>query len=112
MTEALAYKTIVTTFIEQNEELFIIGTQTPFWIKTFINSAILNQRNKTRHVILFLNPFSQDAWGHGLECMLRFYWKPIDDSVCAKTLVNTLSLIFWAFILAITVNVLFEFWWE
>jgi hypothetical protein len=95
----MEYKTIINTFIEHNKVLFIIGVQAPFWLKTFINSAIANERDKTEYFILFLNPFSQDAREHGLECMLRFYWKPIDNSIPAKRTVNVLSLIFGLFIL-------------
>jgi hypothetical protein len=110
MTEAAAYKTIITTFVEQNEVFFIIGVQAPFWIKTFINSGILNQRDKTQHFILFLNPFSRHAMEHGFECILRLYWKPVGDSISSKKTVNILSLIFGIFILSAIVNNLFESW--
>ena len=110
MNEAVEYKTILTVLAEQNAIFFIVIVQAPFWIKTFINSGILNQRDKTEHFILFLNPFSQDAQQHGLECMLRFYWKPAGDSIPGKKLVNFLSLTFALFIFSAIVNSVVEFY--
>lgn len=109
-TQAEEYRTFLSIFVEQHLILFILTAQAPFWIKFTINSAILNRRDNTDHFIFFLLPFSEGAMEHGLECFLRFYWKPEGESVLQKRIVNGLSLIFGLIILAAIVNVSVEAW--
>ena len=87
-------KDILIKFIDEHELLISVALIAPFWIRVFINSQILNRRDKTEHVILFLNPFSANAWTHGLESMFRFYWSDNGNDKKAKKTVNYLSLLF------------------
>ncbi|MCP4461065.1 MAG: hypothetical protein GY816_24045 [Cytophagales bacterium] len=105
------YQTFLSTFVENNEALFVIVIQIPFWFKTFVNSYLINQRDETQHFILLLNPFSEDAWQHGFESMFRFYWtlnEPANRGT--KKLVNILSAIFGATVLLVILNSLYEWY--
>jgi hypothetical protein len=110
MTNTEEYRTILTELVDRYEIMFIILIHAPFWIKTFINSSIINSRDNTEHFLLLLNPFSSSAREHGLESALRFYWKPVDGDIRQKKLVNYLSL-FFAILIAISfINNMVEFW--
>ena len=103
------YQTFLSTFVDSNIVFLVITIQVPFWIKTFVNSYLINQRDKTQHFILLLNPFSEDAWQHGFESLFRFYWTLREpENRRTKKLVNILSAIFGATVLLIVLNELYE----
>lgn len=91
------FQTFVKDLVERHEMMTIVIGASPFWIRVFINSYIINRRDHTRYFILFLLP-SEGAIAHGLESMFRFYWKPEDQNIGAKKASNVCSLIFAAFV--------------
>ena len=78
----------------QNFPLIFTLICLPLWFKVFINNWLLNRINDTNYFLLFLNPFSQKAIFHGLNCIVTFYWKQDGVYPTTKKTVNYLSLIF------------------
>jgi len=91
----------IARFIHDHEFLISLIIMFPFWTRSFINSFIINRRDKTDHFVLFLNPFSASAWSHGLEGLFRFYWSVNGSNKVAKLIVNYLSLIFWILVIIV-----------
>ena len=105
------YQTFLSTFVENNEVLFVIVIQIPFWIKSFVNSYLMNQRDNTQHFIPLLNPFSEEEWQHGFECIFRFYWTLSEpENRRTKKLVNILSAIFGTTVALTILNELYEWY--
>ena len=91
----------IATFIQDHEFLVGLLIMLPFWTRAFINSFIINRRDRTDYFVLFLNPFSASAWSHGLEGLFRFYWTVNGGNKLAKRIVNYLSLIFWLLVIIV-----------
>ncbi len=98
-------KVLIIDWVDQNEGIFVLILLAPFWIRVFINSYLINNRDDTNHFILFLNPFSSSAWEHGFESMLRFYWPLRNNKIAAKKTVNILSALF---LILVIVSIVFS----
>jgi len=68
-----------------------------------INIGLIIKRDKISFAAKFLNPFKGigyfKAVDYAVECLCRFYWKPINDSIIAKKIVNVLNVAFGILIL-------------
>lgn len=98
-------KDLIIDWFDKHEAIFVILILALFWIRVFINSYLLNDRDKTNRFILFLNPFLSSSWRHWIESMFKFYWPLRDNKMAAKKLVNFLSI---AFLVLVIVSILFS----
>ena len=110
MDEQVQYRTILSELFGQYTAFFFVGVAALFLIKAAINSDIINERDNNDRSFLLFNPFSNRAWDHYIQCMSKFYWRPIGEAVSQKRAVNFLSLIFGLFMLVLIVNWMVEHW--
>jgi hypothetical protein len=108
MTDATEYRTFLSVFIDNNEPLFVVVLLSPFFLRALVNNYIINVRDNSKYFLLMLSPFSQDAGQFAIECMLRFYWKPVAPTPIAKRISNFLSLLFVVMLATLAINEVVE----
>jgi hypothetical protein len=81
-------------FNDQNLPIVFVVLMALCVIRILINSFLINNRDNTNHFVFLLNPFSETAWQHGGESMLRFYWSLDNNLRRTKKLANFLNIAF------------------
>ena len=99
---------VISTYLLNHINVLLAFTFIPQLIKLFINNWLYNRINDTNYFILLINPYSQKAMFHGLNCMFTFYWKLNGEYIKTKKVANYLSLTSICFLLTIILAVILK----
>ncbi|UII20518.1 hypothetical protein [Fulvivirga ligni] len=102
------HHTLLTEFFADKQVFLIVVFGVSFHLRVLVNSIVMNQRDGTNKMIMFLSPFKQGSGDFLIEAMLRFWWPAKDGKSFGKSPSNILSLVFLISLSIVIINGVIE----